>query len=118
MPLRLDLPALASIADQGAHAADDQVALVDLTATPNRIDVDAAASFKLDLGIDLSNPAQPAPFIYDTSSVTFTIHVAETALIWRWPRGRCRLPCSGGDVLIDKDGPGAARPIRRALPST
>jgi Ca2+-binding RTX toxin-like protein len=106
MPLQLDLAALAALAAGGTHAADDQLALVDATATANRIDVDASASFKLDLGIDLTNPAQPAPFIYDSSSVTLTARIAETGLALALVAGPVQVAVAGGSVLLDKDGPG------------
>ena len=116
MPLRLDLKPLAKIADQGSHDdLNDQVSLVDLTAPA--MDVDAAASFKLDLGISLANPAAPAPFIYDTSSVTLTVHVVEAGLALAMAAGPLQVAVSGGSVLIDKDGP-EFRTTRRLSSST
>jgi Ca2+-binding RTX toxin-like protein len=105
-PLSLDLAGLASIADQGTHAADDQVGLVDVSPAANQIDVDGTATSQLDLGIDLSNAAQPTPFIYDTSSLTLGLHVAENGLNLALASGPLQITVSGGNVLIDKDGPG------------
>jgi Ca2+-binding RTX toxin-like protein len=108
MPLRLDLAALAALAAGGTHATDDRLALVDVTAPANRIDVAATASFKLDLGIDLTNSAQPAPFIYDTSSVTLTARIDETALALALVAGPVQVAVTGASVQLDADGPGGS----------
>src|SRR5262249_20150943 len=105
MPLRLDLQSLASIADQGTHAQDDQLALVDVSAA-NQIHVDATANFKLDLGISLADPVNPTPFIYDTSSATLKVHVDEAGLALKLAAGPLQVAVSGGSVLIDQDGIG------------
>jgi Ca2+-binding RTX toxin-like protein len=99
--LHLDLSALSSL-DGTPPPLDDQLALSDVSAP--KLGVSAQATFKLDLGIDLSTPALPKPFIRDSSKLTLTSTLSQAALDLALVAGPLQVAVKNGSTLLDKDG--------------
>ena len=84
--------------------------LLDLQAA-GKIDVDFKATARLDLGIDLSNPESPRPFLntYDAvkktgTGVQIVGHARGTGLTFSAALGPLGIQVAGGSLTIDGDG--------------
>jgi Ca2+-binding RTX toxin-like protein len=99
--LQMDLAGLSAL-DATPPPVADQLALSDVS--PAKLHASAHADFALDLGIDLSTPATPTPFIYDSSKLTLTAKFAETALDLALVAGPLQVAVKNGSTRLDEDG--------------
>ncbi|MGB2819354.1 MAG: hypothetical protein WBF17_00130, partial [Phycisphaerae bacterium] len=76
------------------------------------LDVEGGVALTLSLGIDLSNPSSPRPFIYDTSGFGVTLGISGTNLQFETSLGALGIyvgsPTTPGMVFLDADGAGGS----------
>ncbi|MHC4696222.1 MAG: calcium-binding protein, partial [Planctomycetota bacterium] len=95
MPLNLDLgelvdlPELGNLVDVGADAL---------------LSVEGGVEFDLHLGIDLSNPLAPAPFVYDTTGLVLSLGASASNMDLSAALGPLGLFVNGGHVDLGHPG--------------
>ncbi|MCA9264856.1 MAG: hypothetical protein KDA60_13445, partial [Planctomycetales bacterium] len=78
-----------------------------LTETSQSINVSGSTSLSLDLGIDLSNSAQPTAYLFDTSALHVNVADRRTNLFTSAALGALDVNIAGGSRVFDRDGNGA-----------
>ncbi|MFV1995292.1 MAG: hypothetical protein ACC661_07630, partial [Verrucomicrobiales bacterium] len=99
--LDLDLSSLLALVAGGAPGFSG---LDNIVSASGNLAVDANVQFDFDLGIDLSDPASPTPFLRDTTGLTLDLFVDGAALDFRAAVGPVGLFVDNGTVRIDADG--------------
>ena len=100
---------LASISPTDPSAAALQALLagvggfVDIEGTAN-LNVTASADLRLDFGIDVSNPCNWLPFLYDTTGITLAAAVRGTNLNFTASVGGLGIFIKDGTATLDRDG--------------
>ena len=107
----LDVDALAPLAGTGAAANLKGVtSLFDVTGSA-KVDLSASAVLALNLGIDVSEPSVPIPYIYDTSSLTVSASAQASAVNFRAALGPIGLFVKNGVATLDGDGDSATHDV-------
>ncbi|MDB5319040.1 MAG: cya 2, partial [Phycisphaerales bacterium] len=99
IPINFDLASLAAGVPGLAQATN----LLDVTGTGN-LTVGANAGVNLNIGVDLTDPANPKPFLYDDSNIHFDAKALGTSLNFTASVGPLGLFIKGGTVNLDGDG--------------
>ena len=85
--------------------------LIDVQAA-GLLDIQAGVTLDLSLGLDLGDPANPRPFLYDSSSVAATLGVEGNGIQFTSSLGALGIfigsDTDGGTVALDVDGSGAS----------
>ena len=68
------------------------------------MNVTARADLRIDFGIDVSDPSNWLPFLYDTTGVTLSAAVRGTNLDFTASMGGLGIFVAGGTVTLDRDG--------------
>ena len=68
-----------------------------------KLAVQAAATLNLDLGLDLSDPANPKPFLYDTTGMSVSAKASAANLSFTAAVGPLGLYITNGSVVLDKN---------------
>jgi len=103
LSLNLDLLELIAGAGGTVPGLDGLSDLVD-AAGSGSLAIDVGALLTLDMGVDLTNPASPAPFVYDTTGVALTAELLGTKLNFTAAAGPLGLFIKDGSATIDADG--------------
>jgi len=69
-----------------------------------QLSAEVGVAFELDFGIDISDYLAPTPFLYDTTSLGFTLKVAGTDINFSTAIGPLGAWIRNGGALIDGDG--------------
>ena len=112
VPLNLDLVALGVSGLGGARH---------LISTTGNLAVQAGANLNVQMGIDLSNPARPVPFLFDSTGLSLTARANGTNLNFSAGLGPLGLFVRNGNATLDRDGnPATAEPaaFTVSLPQT
>lgn len=99
IPINLDLATLAA----GVPGLSEVTNLVDVTGAGN-LTVGADASFNLNIGLDVTDPTSPKPFLYDDSNFHFDAKASGTGLNFSASVGPLGLFIKNGSVNLDGDG--------------
>jgi Ca2+-binding RTX toxin-like protein len=103
IPINLDLAALAS----GVPGLSGVDKFIDLGGS-GLLTVQAGAALNLDLGLDLSTPSSPKPFVYDTTILALTAKVLASDLDFSAAIGPLGIFVRNGTAVLDEDGSGAS----------
>ena len=101
IPINLDIASLAG----GNPLLAGVSKFVDVGAT-GLLTVQAAAALHLDLGVNLSSPSTPTPFVYDSTNLSLSAKVTGTGLNFSAAVGPLGIFVKNGSVVLDKDGNG------------
>lgn len=108
--LRLDMTleetigkALAIDLDLDGLGGGDFGNLIDFRGS-GQLSAEVGVLFQLDLGIDLTNRAQPRPFLYETSQLGFTAQLGGQDIDFTTALGPMGVWIKDGSLLIDGDG--------------
>ena len=99
IPIDFDLKTLAAGVPGLAQATN----LLDVNGTGN-LTVAADADVNLNIGVDITDPASPKPFLYDDSNIHFDAKAQGTNLNFTASVGPLGLFIKGGSVNLDGDG--------------
>ena len=102
-PFQLDLAGLLSLVGGDTSAFDSLTHLVDASAA-TRVSVSGQAAATLALGLDLSDPASPRPFVYDESGLSLGVRVAGSDLDFHFSLGPLSVAVKDGWGVVDADG--------------
>jgi autotransporter-associated beta strand protein len=106
LPVDLDLESL---------GAEDVGRLVDFRAAA-ALSAQAGGIFHLHAGVDLTDPEDPRPLLYDTSGLAFTLRAAATGIEFSTALGPLGVWIHQGSAVIDLDGnPATTEPAVLAL---
>src|SRR5207244_3944890 len=87
--------------------------LVDVNAT-GKFAVDANAALNLDLGLDLTNPSAPLPFLYGSTDAHLDLKVSGTDIGFTVGIGPVGASVIDGNIAVDIDGIPDTNPADRA----
>jgi hypothetical protein len=107
----LDLAALSAAAG-GVPGLENVARLVDLSGS-GRLSLVAGATASIDSGIDVADPANPRPFVYDTTQLVVDARATGTDLDFDVPLGPLGVYIRNGIAVLDADGiAGTTAPAR------
>ena len=107
LPLTLDLTAL-DLTAQGTSLAAlglDVVGVIMDSANATPVNLSAGATLDLDLGLDLSDPTTPTPFLFDTTSASLDLRADRSDLNFEALFGVLAVGITGS-YFLDADGAG------------
>ncbi|HEY7116284.1 MAG TPA: hypothetical protein VH475_06850, partial [Tepidisphaeraceae bacterium] len=99
LPMDFDLASLAANVPGLAGASH----LIDVQGAGS-LTVGANAALNLNIGVDLTNPTSPRPFLYDNSAIDLTANASGNNLNFTAAVGPLGLFVKGASVNLDKDG--------------
>jgi len=103
IPINLDIASLAS----GVPGLAGVSKFVDVGGT-GLLTVQADAALHLNLGVDLSLPSTPKPFIYDTTNLALSAKITGSGLDFSAAVGPLGIFVKNGTAVLDEDGGGAS----------
>ncbi len=98
--LQANLPINLSLEDLGISGLTN---LIDVHGAAD-LAVEAGAFFQLDFGLDLSDPLDPRPFLYETTALGLTARVEGSDIHFTTALGPLGVWIKDGSLLIDGDG--------------
>ncbi|MGE5611337.1 MAG: beta strand repeat-containing protein [Bacillota bacterium] len=103
IPFSLDLSTLIALAGGDTSGFSALTQLVDVSGAA-QLGLSVGGSLQLDLGLDLSNPDSPRPFVYDSSNLTLSLRAAAQDLSFSASIGALGIFVRDGWAVLDADG--------------
>ena len=102
----LDLADLVALLPEGSPAIGllaGITSFIDVGGT-GKLNISASATLTIDFGLDLTNPCDPQPFLYDTTGIVLKGRVTATDLDFEAALGPLGIFVENGSAALDGDG--------------